>query len=163
MLKKVILLFVVVGFVSLNSCKEVEEDEIKIVETVMPDLAAIKADVISFESKWAAAINAKDVDAVMSMWADDAMSMPEGSATLVGKEAIKARYIEEFASATGTISFETLEVYAQGDYVTEIGKTVEKDADGKVNYEGKYMAVLQKAGDSYLCVRDIWNNNSPRK
>jgi len=43
-----------------------------------------------------------------------------------------------------TATYETMDVFGDGNIVTETGKTTVKDANGKVAYTGKYMAIWEK-------------------
>jgi uncharacterized protein (TIGR02246 family) len=127
------------------------------------DLAKVKTEIQALEDAWAAALNAQNLDALMAMYADDAVSMPDNAPILSGKAAIRKQQEQEFAStpAGRTYSFEVLDVYANGNTVTETGKSTYKDAAGKVTGTGKYMVVWEKQGDQYLCVREIYNGDAP--
>jgi uncharacterized protein (TIGR02246 family) len=127
------------------------------------DMAQIKADIQTLEDAWAAALNARDIDALMAMYTDDAVSMPSNAPMIVGKDAIRKQQEQEFAqSAEGmTYSFEVLDVYANGNTVTETGKSTYKDSAGKVKGTGKYMVVWKKQGDTYLCAREIYSGDVP--
>ena len=166
-MKKTMLLIAYASCVLLfASCKEDEKKETAAAATVTepakPDLAQIRSEIIAIETAWAAAQNAKDVNALMAMYADDAVSMPDGEPMLTGKAAIKKKQEADFAkpSKYASIAFETMDVYAQGDVVTEVGKTMYKDAAGKTAGAGKYMAVYEKRDGKYLCIREIYNQDS---
>lgn len=127
------------------------------------DMAQIKTEIQALEDAWAAALNAKDLDALMAMYADDAVSMPDNAPILSGKAAIRKQQEQEFAAtpAGKTYSFEVLDVYGDGNTVTETGKSTYKDAAGKVTGTGKYMVVWKKQGDKYLCIWEIYNSDVP--
>ncbi|HMO40476.1 MAG TPA: DUF4440 domain-containing protein [Saprospiraceae bacterium] len=127
------------------------------------DLAQIKTDIQSAENAWATALNARDLDALMAMYTDNAVSMPDNAPILVGKDAIRKSQEQEFANTPAgmTYSFEVLDVYAHGNTVTETGKSTYKDAAGKVTGTGKYMVVWEKQGGKYLCIREIYNGDTP--
>ena len=125
------------------------------------DMAKVKSEIQALEDAWAAALNAQDLDALMAMYTDDAVSMPDNAPILAGKDAIRKQQEQEFASArTGrTYSFEVLDIYANGNTVTETGKSTYKDAAGKITGTGKYMVVWEKQGGKYRCVREIYNGD----
>lgn len=127
------------------------------------DLTQVKAEIQALEDAWADALNAKDLDALMALYTDDAVSMADNAAMKVGKDAIRKDQEMEFASQPEgmTYSFETLDVYGNTDMVTETGTSTYKDANGKVIGTGKYMVVWKKQGDDYLCFREIYNNDTP--
>jgi len=64
----------------------------------------------------------------------------------VGKAAIRKSIEEGLAkrSKGETATYETMDVFGDGNIVTETGKTTVKDANGKVAYTGKYMAIWEK-------------------
>ena len=127
------------------------------------DLTQVKAEIQTLENAWAAALNARDLDALMAMYTDDAVSMTNNAPMLAGKDAIRKSQELEFAGMPEglTYSFEVLDVYGDGNTVTETGTSTYKNADGKVVGTGKYMVVWKKQGDQYLCVREIYNGDAP--
>lgn len=132
-----------------------------VVET-KPDLAAIKAEIQAIETAFAAADNARDVNAILAFYSDDAVTMGPGEPMTVGKAAIQKSIESGFAkSAAGsTVAYDVLEVFGDGNTVTEVGKSTRKDATGKVTYTGKYMAIWEKRDGKYVCIRDIGNSDS---
>ena len=166
-MKKTILLVAYASSVLLfASCKEAEKKEtptaVTVTEPAKPDLAQIRAEIVAIENAWAAAQNAKDINALMAMYADDAVSMPDGEPMISGKAAIQKKQEADFAkpSMYASIAFETMDVYAQGNVATEVGKTMYKDAAGKTTGSGKYIAVYEKRDGKYLCIREIYNKDS---
>ena len=166
-MKKTILFPVYAACVLMfAACNEPAKEETPaapaVTETPKPDMAKIKADIQAVENAWAAAQNAKDVNALMAMYADDAVSMPDGEPLLTGKAAIQKKQEADFAKPAkyASVAFETVDVYAQGDVVTEVGKTMYKDAAGKTIGGGKYIAVFEKRDGKYLCIREIYNQDS---
>ncbi|MBC7509508.1 MAG: DUF4440 domain-containing protein [Ferruginibacter sp.] len=166
-MKKTILLVSYVSCVLMfTSCQEAEKKETPAVATVAepakPDLAEIRTEIVAIENAWAVAINAKDLNALMAMYAEDAVSMPDGEPMISGKAAIQKMQEEDFAKPAkfASIAFETLDVYAQGNVATEVGKTMYKDAAGKTIGGGKYIAVYEKRDGKYLCIREIYNKDS---
>ena len=166
-MKKTMLLVAYASCVLLfASCKEDEKKEsaaaATVTEPAKPDLAQIRSEIVAVENAWAAAQNAKDIKTLMAMYADDAVSMPDGEPMLTGKAAIQKKQEADFAKPANfaSIAFETMDVYAQGDVVTEVGKTMYKDAAGKTTGGGKYIAVYEKRDGKYLCIREIYNKDS---
>lgn len=127
------------------------------------DLAQIKTDIQALENAWAAALSTQDLDALMALYADDAVSMPDNAPMVTGKAAIREQQEREFAGTPAgmTFSFEVLDIYGDGNTVTETGKSTYRDAAGEVTGTGKYMAVWEKQGDTYRCVREIYNDDAP--
>ena len=166
-MKKTMLLVAYASCVLLfASCQEAEKKETPaaatVTEPVKPDLTQIRAEIVAIENAWAAAQNAKDINTLMALYADDAVSMPDGEPMLTGKAAIQKKLEADFAKPAkyASIAFETIDVYAQGNVVTEVGKTMYKDAAGKTTGGGKYIAVFEKRDGKYLCIREIYNQDS---
>jgi uncharacterized protein (TIGR02246 family) len=158
------------GLLFLTSCKQAETTaasttEVMPAEATKPDMTAVKAEIQAIENQWADAINKKDLAGLMAMYADDAISMPDGAPTLNGKVAIQKEQEKQFAEPKGnvTISFQTLDVFGDGDIVTEYGTSTEKDDKGNVVKTGKYVATFKKTDGKYLCIREIYNSDKEDK
>jgi len=142
-----------------TSVESVVTEEIVVVE---PDMASIKAEIQAIESAWAAADNARDANAVLANYSDDAMSLSNNAPISKGKSAIQKEIEEGMAKKTKgeTVSYNTLEVFGDENIVTEIGTAITKDATGKVMRTGKYMAIWEKRDGKYICIRDIYNSDA---
>lgn len=163
---KPMMIFLFLTLVTFSSCKQ-ETPVVEAAPAAEPavDMAAIKAEIQAIENQWADAINKKDLAGLMAMYADDAISMPDGAPTLTGKVAIQEKQEKQFAEAKGnvTISFQTLDVFGDGDIVTEYGTSTEKDDKGNVVKTGKYVATFKKTDGKYLCIREIYNSDKADK
>ena len=126
------------------------------------DMASIKTEIQGLESAWAAADNARDVNAVLAFYSDDAISLSNNAPMAKGKTAIQKEMEEGLAKkAEGeTVSYNTIEVFGDESTVTEIGTAISKDASGKVIRSGKYMAIWEKRDGKYICIRDIYNSDA---
>lgn len=158
------LVLIASALLYLSSCKPVGEGSVT-ADVNKADLTQVKAEIQEVENAWAAAQNAKDINALMALYADDAVSMPDGAPTLRGKAAIQARQADEFAKAPEGLSntYTVEEVFSDGDVVTEIGNGVTKDASGAVVRTGKYIAIWKKTDGKYLCIREIYNSDATSK
>ncbi|SEF84967.1 YybH family protein [Algoriphagus boritolerans] len=127
-----------------------------------PDMNAIKAEIQAIETAFAAADNARDVNAILAFYSDDAVTMGSGEPMSVGKAAIQKTIEAGFAESPdgGTVTYEVLEVFGDENQVTEVGKSTRMDATGKVTSTGKYMAIWEKRDGKYVCIRDIGNSDS---
>jgi len=134
-------------------------------EVAKADMASIKAEIQGLESDWAAADNARNANAVAAFYSDDAISLSNNAPMTVGKAAIQKETEENLAKKLQgeTVAYETLEVFGDGNTVTEIGTAISKDASGKVIRTGKYMAVWEKRDGKYICIRDIYNSDAAAK
>lgn len=127
------------------------------------DAAKVKAEIQALEDAWAAALNTRDLDALMALYTDDAVSMANHGPMLTGKAAIRQDQEKDFARQPEgmTFAFEVLDVFANGNTVTETGRSTYTDAAGQVMGTGKYMVVWEKQGDTYRCAREIYNDDAP--
>ncbi len=129
---------------------------------VKADMASIKSEIQSLESAWAAADNARDVNAVLAFYSEDAVSMSNNAPMAKGKAAIQKELEVGMAKKVEgqTVSYNTLEVFGDENTVTEIGTSTSKDATGKVTRSGKYMAIWENRDGKYICTRDIYNDDT---
>lgn len=150
-----VILFLAVCLLTSTACQQTSETQV--------DLAQIKSDIQALENDWATALNTKDVNALMAMYTDDAVSMPASAPTLSGKAAIRQQQEQSFANQpTGmTFSFKTVDVFGNDKQVTETGTSTYKDDSGKIIGTGKYMVIWEKHGDKYLCSREVFNEDEP--
>ncbi len=160
-----LMIFIATTFLMLVACKPAVKSVDATVEASKPDMTQIKADIQELENAWAKAQNAKDFETLLALYTDDAISMPDGAPSVSGKAAIKARMEAEATKTPDglTSEYTVLEVYGDGDIVTEIGTGVTKDASGAVIRTGKYFAIWQKVDGKYLCLREIYNSDVPAK
>lgn len=131
------------------------------------DMEAVKADITQINENWAAAINANDLEGQLAIFADDAQIMPPNSPAVVGKDAIKARIEARIAKDTSdantTLAFATTDLWAVGDMVAETGTWTFAGEDGAMLNKGKYIVLFEKRDGKYVCIRDIWNSDMPKK
>ena len=130
-----------------------------------PDMAAIKAEIQAIEKDWEVADNTRNVEVFAAFYADDAISIqPYKPDMAVGKAAIR-KNIEEYMSKKSkgeTNTFETMEVFGDGNVITEIGKTTTKDVNGKVKSTNKFMCIWEKRNGKYVSIRDIFSDDAPQ-
>ena len=117
--------------------------------------------------QWLNAEQAKDVDAVLSVFADDASSFPPNASIVTGKEAIRARLSEEYSGPGFAVSWQTtkVEVSRSGDLAYSHGTlelTVNDPEGNPVTDKGKWVTVWEKQPDgTWKVVADIWNSDGP--
>jgi uncharacterized protein (TIGR02246 family) len=159
-----VVLFAVM-MIACNSTETKPAEEGATIEATAPaapDMAKVKAEIQAQETAWAEADNARDVQGIAALYADDAVSLLNNKPMASGKAAI-LKDIEATMAARAkgsTISYEVMEVFGDENTVTEVGKATGKDADGKVTYTGKYMAIWAKRDGKYVCIRDIGNDDA---
>ena len=131
---------------------------------VEADKAAIRD---LMDVQWLNAAQAKDVDTVLSVFADDASSFPPNASIVTGKEAIRARQSEAYSRPGFAVTWQTtkVEVAGSGDLAYSHGtyeETVNDPEGNPVTDKGKWVVVWKKQPDgTWKVVVDIWNSNQP--
>jgi ketosteroid isomerase-like protein len=125
-------------------------------------MAAIKAEIIVLEKSWDTYFNSGDLNSLLSLYADDAIRLPNNQTIISGKEAIKKEMeIEQTKLKKGyTNTSETTDVFGDENTVTEVGRTIRKDASGKVKSTGKYITIWKKMNGKFVTVREMWNDDA---
>jgi len=125
-------------------------------------MARVKEEIVALEKSWDAYYNSGDLDSLLKLYADDAVRLPNNKNSITGKEAIKKGMEDEIAIRKKgfTSTSETTDVFGDENTVTEIGKTIRKDALGKVKSTGKYITVWKKVNGKFITVREMWNDDA---
>jgi len=107
---------------------------------------------------WEAALNAKDIDALVNMYSSDARLLPPDGEMTVGHDGVRAAFgamIDAGQSGVTTI----VEATVSGDVGYIVG-TFTVDVDGKQLGTGKYIETWHRGVDGqWLIVNDIFNND----
>jgi len=140
----------IVFFVTIMSCNQTKVDKKAEGEKIM-----------QLSKEWSQTVATKDVDRIVSYWADDAFVMQEGQAPLKGKQAIREMVEESFKMPGFNISWqpESVEVSDAGDmaYLIENAQVSFNDSTGKqVSIKNKAVSIWRKQQDgSWKNVVDI--------
>ena len=165
------LLFILLGVVCLSflllpACapEPVQEAEpvVDEVPSTEADVAAIKAEVEKFDVAW----NSQDVEALLSLYSEDAVRMPPNEAEEVGKEAIREsfqRFFDEMISEGNSV---TVDVRVAGDLAyargTWLGTDTPKAGGESVQEDSKWLEVLQRQADgSWQIICEMGSSNKP--
>ncbi len=111
--------------------------------------------------EWSKAAAAREIDKTLSYWADDAMVISAGDATMKGKEAIARMIKGSYENPSFQISWEprSADISASGDmgYLLEDTQIMVNDSTGKpVTSHYNSISVWKKQGDgSWKNVLDI--------
>jgi uncharacterized protein (TIGR02246 family) len=130
------------------------------------DAAAITAAIDSIDTALSTAVAAKDTNAVLSFYADDANLLPPGMPRADGKDAIH----KVWAGVLSTPGAELTTTPGQkiisqaGDLVVDLG-TYDYKAVGpkkKPKHDvGKYVTVFKQVGGQWKIQVDTWNSDPP--
>ena len=133
------------------------------------DLDRERAAILATDRPWQEAIAAKDVERTLAFWADDAVVLPPGQPSVVGKDALRGFVTESFKIPGFGLRWETgtITVAPHGDvaYAMARNTTTLNGPDGKpMELRGKAVTVWRKSADGqWKCVVDIWNDDPPPK
>ncbi|MCP4573708.1 MAG: SgcJ/EcaC family oxidoreductase [bacterium] len=113
--------------------------------------------------EWSAAFAVKDLDAIMSYYAPDALQMPANSPSIQGKEAIRAWYELWLPNpdVTSTFAPDVIEVAVSGDLAYDRGTYHFKldTPDGTVEDRGTYLIVWKKIDGEWKTLADMSNSD----
>ena len=129
------------------------------------DVEAESAVLLKRDAEWAeAAAAGKDVDRIVSYWADDAVVIPQGQPIAEGKDAIRT-------FVTGSLAIPGFRVHWVSDkvsfspdgrlaYMRSVNEmTLPGPAGTPVTLTGRAITVWRKEADGqWRCVVDIWND-----
>jgi uncharacterized protein (TIGR02246 family) len=114
--------------------------------------------------RWTDATKAKDVEAVVSLYADDALVLPEGGDTVSGEGAIRAFYKGWYAGKDKLIKeqFDSSNLVTTGDLAidtTNFSGVIGDDGKDVV-FKGKRLVIWKRQmGDGWKIFRDTWNRS----
>jgi uncharacterized protein (TIGR02246 family) len=112
----------------------------------------------------AEAMLANDVETMLGMYAEDAISLPNYSPRMQGKDAFREHHAQMSAAGMKIISFESepTDVWKAGNQVVEIGRyAIELDMPGMpgIKDQGKYLTVYVREGGSLKIKAETWNTD----
>jgi uncharacterized protein (TIGR02246 family) len=128
--------------------------------------AADEATIRELDAQWSKAAEARDLEAVVSYYSDDAALLPPNEAVATGRQAIRAVWAPLLAPDS-LVSWEAAKVdvarsgdlaYSRGTYQLEM-----KDAEGKpLKDRGKFLEVWKKQEDGkWKAVADMFSSDLP--
>ena len=121
------------------------------------DTAALRVEIQAMEDAFAKAEKEKNADEVVLYYSDDAISYNRNEPPSVGKAAIKEKIAKQLASDTIGVThvYKVVDLFADGNMVTEVGSFTNLNAAGAEVDKGFYMSCFQKRDGKYICVRDM--------
>ena len=138
---------------------------------VDPKKAAADAQttLLKADADWAAAATlGKDMERIVSYWAEDAVVFAPGENPVMGKGAARKHMTGRFKTPWFSLTWkpERAVVSASGDigYTSGTSEMAAADANGKVVMsQGRYLATWKKVGDGpWLCTTHVWNEGPSR-
>ncbi len=128
------------------------------------NLEAEKRKLLQRDAEWSAlASKGRDVEAILSYWTDDAIVMPPGQPSVVGKAALR-EFIQASLQVPGfSISWKSSDAALSPDgemaYLCGENRVTMDGPDGaRKTTAGRGVTVWRKERDGeWRCVLDIWN------
>ena len=114
--------------------------------------------------RWIDATKAKDVDAVLKLYTDDAVVLPDGAEIATGKDAIRQFYQKWYAGLDKLEQqqFTEKDLALSGDLAIQTAEYsgVVNAAGKEVAFKGKNLVIWKRQSDgSWKIFRDIWNGS----
>ena len=127
--------------------------------TLKRDLAAIK----KIAKDWRIGWNRSDVEALLSLCADDIVLMPQGQPAVIGKNAIRPMYQSLFKEYTVKGEGEVVEVGVSGDlgyFWNSYSLTATSKAGGeRIISEGKSIFIVRRQADHTWKIARLIDNS----
>jgi uncharacterized protein (TIGR02246 family) len=154
------ILFVGITAFIFSACSTASKDEAKPL-----DLEKAKTEIQAMEDAFAAGEKAKDADAVVAYYSDDAISYSRNKPPTVGKAAIRDSIAAGIArDTTGNHSvYKVVDLIGEGNTLVEVGSWTVMSPAGAEADKGHYMSVFQKKDGKWVCVRDMSATSMPVK
>ena len=108
----------------------------------------------------ATAFNAKQMDAILELYADNSVFMPPNAPILRGREPLRGFYQDLIGRATN-LRLETEDVAGYGPLAYETGSFSLVYQDGAVRDRGKYVFIWRRMNDTWRTEKTIWSSDLP--
>jgi uncharacterized protein (TIGR02246 family) len=141
------------------SCQQGGEVAEEPVVDVEADIEAIKKITDDFN----AAINAGNIDKLVSLYTDDAVRIPPNKPALVGKEAIRSLFQEQLDQFTVQNEGVIVDLKVSGDLAFVRGSwtsiNTPKTGGEPLKFNGNFVSIIQKQPDgSWKTICNSWSN-----
>lgn len=106
------------------------------------------------------AFNAKQLDAIIELYADNSVFMPPNAPMLRGREPLREFY-EDLVGRATNLRIETADVAGYGPLAYESGSYYLNYQDGAVRDRGKYVFIWRKMAGVWRTEKTIWSSDLP--
>ncbi len=146
---------------ALAACGQVPEGG-GTAEATAGDIAALRNQPSVFD----AAAGAEDIDAMMSLFADDAVRMPPNAPAAIGSAAIRDLFLQDWQANDFEGRNELVDLRIAGDlavgYGTWEGRVIPEDGSPAFDDVGKWMASWERQTDgSWKVLWNVFNSDLP--
>lgn len=118
-----------------------------------PELAELGA-------TWADLFNARDMDGLLALYAEDARLLPPNSEAGSGHDFIRGGF-QAMIDAGLTADLQNVEAMTSGDLGYRVGTFTLTMADGSLANKGKYVETWLRVDDRWRMSNDIFNSDLP--
>ena len=112
------------------------------------------------------ALNANDIDAIVGLYGDDPVFMPQHAPALVGRDAVRAGYVQVFDTIKLAIRFDIHEIQEAGDWAwartSSAGRTRILAAGVEVEEGNNELFVLRRENGEWKIHRYLFSTSQPR-
>ncbi len=159
-MKKLLMILPLVFLLCFTfGCQQAEEVAEEPAVDVEADIEAIK----KMPDDFNAAINAGDIDKLVSLFTDDAVRIPPNEPALIGKEAIRGLFQQQLNQFTVQNEGVIVDLKVSGDLAFYRGSwtsiNTPKDGGEPLKYNGSFVSVIQKQPDgSWKAICNSFSN-----
>jgi ketosteroid isomerase-like protein len=136
--------------------------------TTVIDIRAEAEAINKIEDQWTAAILAKDIDKIMSIFAPEAVVMNANAPAFIGIQPVRKSLESWFSDTTifhntFASAIDTIEVSSAGDlaYVRGNSRLNISTLRGVVEETDKWITIYKKINGEWKAIVDIWNSDMP--
>jgi ketosteroid isomerase-like protein len=108
----------------------------------------------------ATGFNAKQMDVILALYAENSVFMPPNAPVLRGREPLREFYQDLMGRATN-LRLETEDVAGHGPLAYETGTYSLVYEDGAIRDRGKYVFIWRKSNDTWRTEKTIWSSDLP--
>ncbi len=129
--------------------------------TTTPDVAEM---IQHAGDDWARHWNAKQLEKVVEIYAEDAVYLPPHHDAVHGRQAIREYLKGPLDHGATDLRFEVTYIKQSGDLAYDVGRysmTVPQSDGSKRPDRGKYLAVWRREKGSWKLVADSWSSDLP--
>lgn len=124
------------------------------------------AEITAGNRKFAEAAAKRDVEAIASLYTDDAILLPPDSELVVGRDAIRQLWQSLIGGGLAGVSISSTKIEVDGDIATDVGlasMSMKSPGGASSVIEVKFFALWKKVGGRWLVHRDMFNSRAPAK
>jgi ketosteroid isomerase-like protein len=158
---KKILFFSLVAVMMIAACQPKTK-------TASVDIRVDVDSIRNLEDQWSMAIQASDVNKIVSFYSSDAVNMGANKPIAAGLEAIRKTEESSFSDTTYlyksySSTIDNIEVSASGDlaYARGSDRVSQKTPKGPNTEVGKWIDIWKKVDGNWKVVASIWNSDKP--